>query len=310
MQDFPALTLRLGFMPSRQASRARSGGMSWNCDLAGGLKIAFGVLALAITPAAAAEPSQAPAPRPEMTENCPGLISSDRPRILPASLRLAALDSDQVRITYAGHSTFLIESPALVRIATDYNDYVRPPILPDIVTMNHAHSTHYTDRPDPSIKHVLRGWGPSPDQPARYDLQVQDVRVRNVPTNIRDWRGGTERHGNSIFIFELANLCIAHLGHLHHTLNQQQLNEVGRVDVVFVPIDGSFTLDQDGMLEVLQALKAPLIIPMHFFSSLTLQRFLARAGEKFKIDSRDTPSFVVSKTSLPSTPTFVVLPGR
>ena len=84
-----------------------------------------------------------------------------------------ALASDQVRITYAGHSTFLIESPQLVRIATDYNDYVRTPVLPDIVTMNHAHSTHYTDHPDPAIRHVLRGWGPSPDQPARHDVTVQ-----------------------------------------------------------------------------------------------------------------------------------------
>ena len=56
--------------------------------------------------------------------------------------------------------------------------------------------------------------------------------MRNVPTNIRTLDGGTERHGNSIFIFEVANLCIAHLGHLHHTLTQQQLNEIGRVDVV------------------------------------------------------------------------------
>ena len=61
----------------------------------------------------------------------------------------------------SGHATFLIESPQLVRIATDYNDYVRPPVLPDIATMNHAHDTHYTDNPDPAIKYVLRGWGPS-----------------------------------------------------------------------------------------------------------------------------------------------------
>ena len=111
--------------------------------------------------------------------------------------------------------------PQLVRIATDYNSYVRPPVPPDIVTMNHAHSTHYTDSPEPEIKHVLRGWGPTPDQPARHDVTVRDVRVRNVPTNIRDWRGGTERHGNSIFIFEMAKMCIAHLGHLHHTLTQR-----------------------------------------------------------------------------------------
>ena len=107
------------------------------------------------------------------------------------------------------------------------------------------------------------------------DLQYKDVRVRNVPTNIRTFEGGTERHGNSIFIFEVANLCIAHLGHLHHTLTQQQLNEIGRVDIVLVPVDGSYTLDLDGMVEVLHALKAPLMIPMHFFSAYTLDRFLA-----------------------------------
>jgi L-ascorbate metabolism protein UlaG (beta-lactamase superfamily) len=152
-----------------------------------------------------------------MRENCPGLVASDTPRAIPAAFRLA-LAPDQVRVNYVGHSTFLIESPQGVRIATDYNDYVRPSVVPDIATMNHAHDTHYTDRPDPRIKYVLRGWGPSPNEPARHDLQVKDVRVRNVPTNIRTWSGGTERHGNSIFIFEMANLCVAHLGHLHHTL--------------------------------------------------------------------------------------------
>src|SRR5215467_16132937 len=95
----------------------------------------------------AAPPVPAPQAKPEMNESCPGLVAS-RPRPSPAALRLAALAADQVRRTYAGHSTFLIESPQLVRIATDYNDWVKPPILPDIATMNHAHSTHFTNRPE------------------------------------------------------------------------------------------------------------------------------------------------------------------
>jgi L-ascorbate metabolism protein UlaG (beta-lactamase superfamily) len=258
---------------------------------------------------AAFERVQTSAPKPEMTQTCPGLVAFDVPRIIPAALRLA-LNAEQVRLTYVGHSTFLIESPQLVRIATDYNDYVRPPLLPDIVTMNHAHTTHFTDLPDPAIKHVLRGWGPSPDQPARHDITVKDVRARNVPTNIRDWRGGTERHGNSIFIFETANMCIAHLGHLHHTLTQQQLNEIGRVDVVFVPVDGSYTLDLEGMMEVLQALKAPLMIPMHYFSTYSLTRFLERARQNWTVEMSEVPSLVVSKTSLPPAPKVTVLPGH
>ena len=258
--------------------------------------------------------ASAPAPKPEiskpeMMENCPGLVASQAPRVVPAALRLA-LASDQVRLTYVGHSTFLIESPQLVRVATDYNDYVRSPILPDIVTMNHAHTSHFTDFPDSGIKHVLRGWGPTPDQPARHDVTVGDVRVRNVPTNIRDWRGGTERHGNSIFIYEMANMCIAHLGHLHHTLNQQQLNEIGRVDIVLVPVDGNMTLDLEGMIEVLQSLKAPLMVPMHYFSTYTLHRFLERARQSWTVEMSEIPSLVVSKTNLPSTPRVTVLPGH
>ena len=251
----------------------------------------------------------APPAKPEMTESCPGLVASAPPFAVPAAFRLAALNADQVRINYIGHSTFLLESPQLVRIATDYNDYVKPPVLPDIATMNHAHTTHYTDYPDPSIKYVLRGWAEE-EKPARIDLQFKDVRVRNVPTNIRSWGGGTERHGNSIFIFEMANLCIAHLGHLHHTLTQAQLNEIGRVDVVMVPVDGTLTLDLEGMVEVLRALKAPLILPMHYFSAYTLDRFLQRVRQDWDVEIAEVPSVVVSKTSLPAKPKVLVLPGH
>jgi L-ascorbate metabolism protein UlaG (beta-lactamase superfamily) len=260
---------------------------------------------------ARAQPAPKPEAKPEMMENCPGLVARDAPRVIPAAFRLASLAGDQVRISYAGHSTFLIESPGGVKIATDYNDYVKPRVLPDAVTMNHAHSTHYTDHPDPAIQHVLRGWGPSPEQPARHDIQVRDVRVRNVPTNIRNWNGGTERHGNSIFIFEIANMCIAHLGHLHHTLTQQQLNEIGRIDVVMVPVDGGVTLDLEGMVEVLQALKAQMMIPMHFFSAYSLRRFLDTLGGKsYDVEMSEVPSIVVSKTTLPAKPKVLVLPGR
>jgi L-ascorbate metabolism protein UlaG (beta-lactamase superfamily) len=264
--------------------------------------------ALALVTPAAAQGAAAP-PKPEMTQSCPGLVAARPPFVEPAGLRIAALEHDQVRISYVGHSTFLIESPQLVRIATDYNDYVRPAVLPDIATMNHAHSTHYSLSPDPGIKYVLHGWADD-EKPARIDLQYKDVRVRNVPTNIRTFEGATERHGNSIFVFEVANLCIAHLGHLHHTLTQQQLNEIGRVDIVLVPVDGSYTLDLDGMVEVLHALKTPLMIPMHYFSAYTLDRFLQRVRQEWDVEVAEIPSLVASKTSLPAKPKVLVLPGH
>jgi L-ascorbate metabolism protein UlaG (beta-lactamase superfamily) len=271
---------------------------------------AFALLSAACCVTASAQTPQAPPPNPEMRESCPGLVAADRPPVMPAALTLAALNADQVRIAFIGHATFLIESPQLVRIVTDYNDYQKPPVTPDIITMNHAHDTHFTDHPDPAIKYVLRGWGPSPEEPAIWDLKYKDVRVRNVPTNIRNWSGGTERYGNSVFIFEIANLCIAHLGHLHHTLTQQQLNEIGRVDVVMAPVDGNYTLDLDGMIDVLTALKAQIIIPMHFFGWYTLERFLDRARQQWPVEQAEIPSLVVSKSSLPASPKVVVLPGH
>jgi len=265
--------------------------------------------------------AQSPAPPPQQDppsalqtpENCPGLVARNhgQPRPIPASFHVAALNADQVRITFVGHATFLIESPQLVRIATDYNDYVRPPLVPDIVTMNHAHDTHYTDHPDPAIKYVLRGWsGDTPGQPANWDITYRDVRVRNVPTNIRDFEGGTERYGNSIFVFEIANLCIVHLSHLHHTLTRQQLNEIGQADVVMVPVDGFYTLDLDGIMDVLQAMKAPVIIPMHYFGMSVLERFLDRARKLWDVHMAEVPSTIVSKTTLPKTPEVLVLPGH
>ena len=271
-------------------------------------------LAASAQGAAPANPTIKPAAKPQMLKSdmrlgCPAMIAARPAPLLPAAFRVAALKPDEVRLDYIGHSTFLIESPQGVRVATDYNDYVRPPVTPDIATMNHAHSSHFTDHPDPAIPYVLRGWAGN-EKPARIDMQFKDVRVRNVPTNIRTFDGGTERHGNSIFIFETANLCIAHLGHLHHTLTQAQLNEIGRIDVVLVPVDGSYTLDLDGMVEVLHALKAPLMIPMHYFSGYTLDRFLDRVRKEWAVEIAAVPTVVVSRTTLPVKPKVLVLPGH
>ena len=228
----------------------------------------------------------------------------------PFRVMKASLGRDQAQITFVGHATFLIESPKGVRIATDYNDYVRPRAIPDIATMNRAHDTHFTNNPDPRIKHVLKGWGEGGSM-ARHDLTFDDVRVRNVATNIRSWGGGaTEYNGNSIFVFEIAGLCIAHLGHLHHTLTGEHLKALGQIDVVLVPVDGSWTMDQDGMIEVLESLRASLMIPMHYFGTATLERFLTRMGSRFEVGRSDTATVVVSRATLPPRPKILVLPGR
>lgn len=253
-------------------------------------------------------------------ERCLALAEGPRPgpRIERADLRpsgppvpivRARLEATDARLTFIGHSTFLIESPGGITIATDYNDYVKPAVVPDVVTMNRAHDTHYTLFPDPAIKHVLRGWRDD-GGPAEHDVSIGDVRVRNVATHIRGWSGGTREFGNSIFVFEVGQFCIAHLGHLHHTLRPGQLAQLGQMDVVLVPVDGTYTLDLDGMVEVLKDIQAPLIIPMHYFSRSTLDRFLDRMKPTFPVRENAEASIVLGKRSLPKTTEVLVLPGR
>jgi len=228
--------------------------------------------------------------------------------IVPAGFSLAQ-SAGEVKITYIDHSTFRLRTPSAVVIATDYAGYAGEGPVPTVVTMNHAHETHYTDFPDPAIEHVLRGWNPK-GGPAEHRLTVRDTLIRNVSTDIKTWDHEViEKDGNSIFIFEVADLCIGHLGHLHHKPTPQQLARIGRLDVVFAPVDGTYTLDLPAMIEVLKALRASLVIPMHYFAGDSLEVFLGGMSKEFAVRRQKEKTTVVSLKTLPDRPTVLVLPG-
>jgi L-ascorbate metabolism protein UlaG (beta-lactamase superfamily) len=217
-----------------------------------------------------------------------------------------AVSEGEVSITYAGHSTYIIETPAGVRIATDFSGVYGSDPLPRVVTMNKAHRTHFTDFPDDGIEYVLRGWNPD-GGPARHAVVVDDVYIRNVPTDIRgpDVLG---KDGNSIFIFEVAGLCIGHLGHLHHRLEDAHYGAIGRLDVVMAPVDGGMTLSLDAMTEITERLYSSVVLPMHRHST-PIEEFLGRLGEGFAVDFRDSRSLTLSLRTLPDRPTIIILEG-
>ena len=105
----------------------------------------------------------------------------------------------------------------------------------------------------------------------------------------------------------MAGLCIGHLGHLHHELTAQQLGQIGQLDIVMAPVDGSFTLDHAGMANVLKDLRARVVIPMHIFS--TVDAFLARLEGDFALRRIDGDSVVFSPASLPQEPQVLVMAG-
>ncbi len=223
---------------------------------------------------------------------CLPMVQTD-PWVVP----VAFPDEGDVRLSYLGHSSFLIESAGGAATVTDYNGVHRAPFAPDIVTMNNAHSTHFAETIEPGVSHVLRGWGED-GTIAEHDVAYKDIRIRNIPTNIRDF-GGTRYNANSIFVFELADLCIAHLGHLHHTLSEQHLQELGLIDVLLVPIDGVYTMAQELMIEVINQISPSIVIPMHYFSRLGVERFAGLMQGRYEAIYSKTPTVVLSRLRMP-----------
>jgi len=202
-----------------------------------------------------------------------------------------------VRVTYVDHSTFQIETPLGVSAATDYFGFHIPNRVPTIVTMNNSHSSHYTDFVDPGVKHVLRGWDPEA-KIARHNLKIKDLRVYNLPTNIFDFGQGAA-NGNSVFVFEAAGLCFAHLGHLHHFLSKEQIAQLGRIDVLFVPIDGAVTLSHEEAMHIIDQIKPRVIMPMHMsFGGAFV--FPEIASKKYKVLRKGTNTMLVNRGLLPN----------
>jgi L-ascorbate metabolism protein UlaG (beta-lactamase superfamily) len=264
---------------------------------------------LALAPLAALGALAAPAAA-QTFSNCQAIADAvPNSLFVPVSSAPAPARADfEVTISYVGHATFRIVAPDGTTIATDFTGNAGKDIVPDVVTMNIAHTTHYTMFPDPAIAHVLQGWSDEPGEKAEHFLTVGEVLIRNVTTDIRSY-GGVQQDRNSIFIFEVAGLCLGHLGHLHQTLSDAQVAEIGRLDIVFVPIDGTYTMDQAAMMEVVSRLRASVAIPMHWWSTYSLENFAERTrADGIAVELMEAPTVRYSLNTLPEEPTLVVLP--
>jgi len=265
------------------------------------LRLTFALLLLATLPANAVS----------RASHCLAIADAGPPVTHAALGGLPEIEPYQVRIHFTGHAKFVIETDKGLKIATDFDGFVGTGVTPDVVTMNIAHDSHHTFDLDPGITHVLRGWGPDKATPAKHALELEDeILIRNVTTDIRWFDGGTYENGNSIFVFEVAGLCIGHLGHLHHEPSEAQYAQLGRLDVVMAPVDGGFTMPLPDMMRVLKRLKASMVIPMHWWGDGTLTRFVEGMRTEFAIDRRDESNLTVSLETLPRQPTIVVLKPR
>jgi len=165
-----------------------------------------------------------------------------------------------MKIKWLGHASFLITSDAGTKIITD--PYVTGGDLSygeikesaDIVTVSHNHSDHNNVAAIRGNPKVVRG---------ADTVETKGIKFKGIPC-YHDEAGGNKRGNNTILCFEIDGVRVCHLGDLGHRLNDKQVAELGRIDILLIPVGGFYTIDAKVATEVCNQLKPKVIIPMHY----------------------------------------------
>lgn len=169
-----------------------------------------------------------------------------------------AASGGQVTVRWYGHACFLITSSTGVKVLTDPFDatvgYPVPQVEADVVTSSHDHFDHNNVSAARGNPVVLKGKG-------RYE--GAGIKVYPV-ASFHDTERGAKRGPNTIFVIEIDGIRIAHMGDIGHDLSRQQLDELGKVDVLLVPVGGTYTVDAAGAARIVEAISPKVVIPMHY----------------------------------------------
>jgi L-ascorbate metabolism protein UlaG (beta-lactamase superfamily) len=211
-----------------------------------------------------------------------------------------------MEIDWFGHACFRLRGREGTVIVDPYSkdiglSFARP--RGDIVTISHAHPGH-------SFAAGVKGDPKIIDGPGEYE--IKNIFVTGVPT-AHDKKGGKERGVNTVYVFDIDGLTICHLGDLGHVPTQPQIEALGNVNVLLVPVGGVSTIHAGEAAEIVSMLEPQIVIPMHF----------AHADLKFKLDSplkffkemgikapNAVASLKVTKDNLPSETQVVVLEAK
>src|SRR5438552_4694247 len=194
------------------------------------------------------------------------------------SIALPAFAADKtLTIRWLGQSFFLITTSAGTKVAIDphaIDAFGRQTVSADVVLMSHLHPDHarldvIENKDKARILPGLKQAGGEAGRPPRIawnpvEETVKDVRIRNVAT-FHDTQQGMERGRNAVFVIEADGLKIVHLGDLGHVLSDDQVRQIGPMDVLMVPVGGIYTINGSKAKEVVAQLKPKrYILPMHY----------------------------------------------
>lgn len=214
-------------------------------------------------------------------------------------------------ITYAGHSAFKIKASAGTVVTDPYDAHVgfaMSSASADVVTVSHQHSDHNAVN---LVKGTARRDKPFIiDKPGEYE--VGGISVFGVPT-FHDTNQGAERGSNIVFTVVMDSIKVCHLGDLGHELTQEQISDIGAVDVLLIPVGGSFTIDPQRAVKTIHMLEPSYVIPMHYktpghdekvYGDLaTLEDFLKAYGS----EAKPVAKLTVEAGRLPEETELVVL---
>ena len=214
-----------------------------------------------------------------------------------------------MRLTYFGHSSFLIEAADGTRVILDpyrhgsfdgalrYGPIDEPA---DVVAASHTHDDHGAADTIPGDPLVLV----HPVAETVGAVKITGVQVAH------DEAGGKKRGKNTIIVVDDGDVRLVHLGDLGHTLDDATVQAIGRVDVLLVPVGGFFTIDHKEAAQVVDTLDPHIVIPMHYKTDLvdfpiaTEEPFLeTQAG----VERKTVPTLEVSGTNLPAKRSVIVL---
>ena len=237
----------------------------------------------------------------------PGLVEYQpfKLSLTPVAYRPVGTGPAVVTLEWIGHSSFLLTSPGGVHLLTDPNELHPPSMLPDAVTVSNLHITHRGISGVPGTPQIF--WGILPEQGwNQIRVTFGDVSLFNVPSYASRTRLEQSPVQNSIFVFRTGGLCLVHLGNLRHPLTTKQLQQIGRPDVLMVPVDGQWTLDFADVLTVIEQLKPRLVIPMHIDIPGQAEGFVRYTANRYPLRRIRGRTLTLSRALLPSKTALVL----
>jgi L-ascorbate metabolism protein UlaG (beta-lactamase superfamily) len=208
-----------------------------------------------------------------------------------------------VDITWLGLSCFRIRGSQAIIVTDPFPPglgYNLGKLTADIVTVSHPHPSHSYDQGINGEHRLVKGPG---------EYEISGVLILGIST-FHDSVKGQSRGKNTIYLMEIDGVNVLHLGDLGHALGDDQVEEIGNVDILLLPVGGVSTINAAMAAEVIRKLEPKVVIPMHYKTEKSnrdlepVENFLKEMGQA-QVEPR--PKFTVSRSNLPLTTEVIVL---